>query len=241
MKNRFGFAAKVLVLGFLLGGCGGGDKKDDAGTSSASPDPQTSQPISTSAAPASQDLRTPTKLFLVKNIDGRQQKASIGDTVEHVLELFPQPPSAALNNDLPQELAGSGYRARGWDNPSARPGEAFGVISLNERAALMMRQLTRTTDDGLNTQIAIAEEAFGKSTLPPISEGPVSYWFWEDNKQRYMICAIRKGKTLDLTLALGTWGLMDQLGMSHAAAQLDAKRAATEFRSAEDSLKSARR
>lgn len=220
-------------LAYLLAAaalCGCGNQAQKQATSTTAPIETTASDGPISPPPPSV-VTASTKFFLGKMQDGHMETARVGDTVEHVFRVFPQPNSANASNDLPSEFKSGGYRGKGWDNLTSKPAEAFGVISHEDQCLLLMHQLNGTTQDGLDTQLNFAYENFGRPAQSEVQQGPISYWFWEDGGQRYMICAFNKGRgKIDATIVLGATATMDTLRMNKGAAQLDAKKAALEFK-----------
>lgn len=229
MKAPLGVFLGLFVM--VLAGCSAPEAKVEEPVAKKTDSDTVETPVPNRSRPV--DLPMNGKLAFFRTQDGKIVKAQVGDSLEHVFSVFPKPPRAIDANELPAELKGRGLTAQGWDNPTGRPADAFATIMAGGRSGLLMRQLIRTTSDGLEAQIEIAKANFGEPTNKPISVGNIGYWFWEDSGQRYMICAIKHSeKDIDITVSLGTDELMNTLRMSPTAASADAKKADAEFNEA---------
>ena len=208
------------VLGILIATAACGHQEE---AKSTEPEQSTSVTLTLNKAP---NLATSTKLAIFRTIEGRPQAVKVGDSVDHAFELFPQPTGAIAVGELPKDFNQSVFESKGWDFAAGKPAEAFGIISNAGRVVVALHQLQGTKEEGKEGQVRFATESFGNPTQPPVTQGPISYWFWEEGDQRYMICAIKKADDLyDVTVALGAQQAMDSLRMSVAAAKEDSEKA----------------
>lgn len=146
----------------------------------------------------------------------------VGMTVDAAMGQIPKPDSAAAVNGMPLSLTDPPFNAKGWQNTS----QGFGVISVDGRVGLAVRRLKVAPKNFVSAALEAQRKAVGGEPPLTLSDGVVSYYFWERENQRVMINAVRlPDGNYSVTWAIGDITLMDHLHMNVKDAQTDMEEA----------------
>lgn len=197
IKNTLAKINRFFILGviiFILNGCGQNKKESNVEDDSLK-------------------LKlTPSYLcMLVKN-----EEIKLGESLDGVYQKIPKPDKALYLRSLP-EVFSPPFKAHGWEKGN----DTYAFITCNDLVYLILRtheQVNKTYIDPILNQ-------YKKAFLTPhkkITGTTGTYWFWENNNQRLMICQTKDiNQKLGITVALGNIQLMDRLRMDPFSAQKD--------------------
>jgi hypothetical protein len=212
----------AILAPIALAGCGGGAPVETA-------EPKTPERTVTLREVKAPDLGNPGNLALIRGRD----KLKVGDEWEFAKKIFLQQRGAYEINELPPELTGADYRARGWEAPA----EGFGAILYKDRVALAMYRIEHVDEDRVQEFVSTYRDYFGKpnDTVPPelaemthdrARKVRSRYWFWQQGSQRLMISSVTTlADGTNVSIAVGDGNTMDALGMSVSAAKSDQAKA----------------
>ncbi len=193
--------AWVPVIAFFLVGCQSGDPASSGGAN-----PQVSKKTQEAEKPETDEA---TKIAL---LIGKRPPITVAyPDPQKIFESFRDPKySGSEYDDLPPTFKFP-YRARSWE--TAKMG--FGEILYDGTLVAALYQDDKITQDQVDEMVNAHKEQVG-GLLPDIVGGKrVTYWFWEIDKQRLMICAYRtEKKGTKLTIAMGDDKVLDALGIS---------------------------
>ena len=112
------------------------------------------------------------------------------------------------------------YSARTWEEDHIHIG--FGEILYNGGLAAAVYQEDKGNQDRVDELVRDHQDQVGRLTPKYLRGKHVSYWFWDKEGQRLMICAYSTGRdVIKITVAIGDDVVMDALGMSPDQAQKD--------------------
>jgi hypothetical protein len=193
-------ALMISLMALLLSGCGG--LESTASTTTAEQE----------RVGAPKTLESG-RLYL----RGPNGEIRVGDSQDTWEKVFPTPAGAYISTTLPSGFE-SPYRARTYENNK----EGAGVLLYGERIALITLRNENLTAQQAEEIIQSYVNEFGPAA--ELSNVKISYWFWNKDSQRLMICQtpdpLNQDKW-DLTIALGDTAPMDALRMSFVSAQDD--------------------
>lgn len=192
-----------ILLLFVIGGCGESNEPEAA---LAVPNEPVAHP----------DVLERGQLCLI----GPVGQIHVGDSQDEAEKVFPAPSGSFAVKELPAGFEPP-YRARGYE--SSRDG--FAAVLFGERVALAMR---REEDVQAASVAALVDRYIAKFGNPDTRvDGPlVTYRFWEREGQRLAIYEapdVEKTERRDVTVAVGTFGVMDAVRLSQKTAQEDSK------------------
>lgn len=146
----------------------------------------------------------------------------VGMSVDAAMAQFPKSDRAAAVSGTPLTLTDPPFNAKGWQSTS----QGFGVISVDGRVGLAVRRLKVSPKNFVAAAVEAQQRAVGGEPPLSISDGVVSYYFWERENQRVMINAVQlPDKNYSVTWAIGDISLMDHLRMNVKDAQTDIEEA----------------
>lgn len=200
--------ARWLILGTLaLVGCQGG-----------TPD---TTPAPLPSSPAPEEALHPSTTPTLIGIQHGERVVHVGMTPDDAFRVFDDARKGGIiDEQLPPGLK-SPFRARSLESA----GRGFGVIAYDDKVVMAMSQEERQNEEALESAVFRHQEMLGAELQPKRFEGNrVSYWFWEKDGQRLMICAFKTDKGVDLTIAMGDDKVMDALNASPEKAETTSKR-----------------
>ena len=124
-------------------------------------------------------------------------------------------------NDLPARFEYP-YTARTWEAGKMGLGE---ILYDGDLVGAVYHQ-DQAKQERIDEIVAAHKDQLdGRRPDRLITSRRVTYWFWQIDTQRLMICAYQKDqKGIELTVAMGDEVVMDALGMSPEQAAADAKK-----------------
>jgi len=155
-----------------------------------------------------------TQIALVR----RGEPVTVGMKPEEAFRIFKDPGRLGFErNDLPPGFP-EGYRARTWEAES----QGFGVITFNDRIVVAMYQEERANQERVSEFVRVHQERMGQMRPQIINGRRVSYWFWELDGQRLMICAFQTERDgVRITTSMGDAGVLEALGVNYDRALRD--------------------
>ena len=202
----------VASLSLLLAGCQGGE----------SPATETAHPASVKkVTPVGEpSTKAPTKVGLVIK---KGPPITVGYALpDKAFDLFRKSSSFGLEFDDAPARFEYPYRVRIWETAH----NGFGEIIYDGDLVGAMYQESKVKQERVDEVVAAHREQMGGQRPDQLITGKrVTYWFWENEKQRLMICAYQKNtRGIELTVAMGDDVVMDALGMSGDLARADAEK-----------------
>jgi len=196
----------VLILPVLLAGCQGGDSAPPA----QAPVTPSSPPVDKPATYAS------TAICLVNG----ESTVTVGSAAATAFKAFPPLRDGDIGIEQLPEGFLRPYQAKSWETA----GRGFGVILYDEVVEAAMFQEDQVSDEAVDKVVRDHQAKLGALSPETVAGERASYWFWEVDGQRLMICAFKNGRGTDLTLAMGDNVVMNKLGASVQDARTSIKR-----------------
>ena len=198
----------MIVLSAVLVGCQG----SEVTTAQISPTPT----LKVASVPAPR-TKEPTDIALAVR---RGTPITVWASPEASLRKFQDPKQVGFEyNTLPPKFEPP-YSARTWEEDHAHIG--FGEILYDGGLAAAVYQEDRGNQDRVDELVRDHQDLVGRLRPTTLQGKRVSYWFWDKDDQRLMICAFSTGpNVIKITVAIGDDVVMDALGMSADQATKD--------------------
>lgn len=147
------------------------------------------------------------------------QPITVGFSSDTAFRMFRDPKQATgfEYDDLPPKFQWP-YKARTWEEAHM----GFGEILYNGQLVAAMYQEDRGNQDRVDELVREHKDQVNGRSPTMISGKHVTYWFWEKEGQRLMICAYPSGRDIvKITVAMGDDVVMDALGIAQDKARKD--------------------
>jgi hypothetical protein len=202
----------LLAMAVLIAGCAAPPPKEEFVTPAPTPKVKIEN----------LDLQRNSKVALLND---KGEALKVGDEFDDARKLFPKGNGAGFT-DLHPALDSAKFDAWGWEGKN---GKSFGVImeDIGKQVAVAMRTYKDQGQAEVDALIKQYEELLDKKaeTVPATPPGKsATYYFWEDNLQRLMICAVTNTKGgYNVVVAAGDSQVMDAISASKKGAEVGIK------------------
>ncbi len=199
----------LILIATVLAGCQGG--------AALAPE-ASSPPVVKEASVSAPITREATDIALVVRPGN---PITVWSSADAAFRKFQDPKQVGFEYDnLPPKFQPP-YSARTWEEDHIHMG--FGEILYNGGLAAAIYQEDKGNQDRVDRLVRDHQDQMGSRLTPTTLKGKrVSYWFWEKDDQRLMICAYATDRdVIKITVAIGDNVVMDALGMSPDQARKD--------------------
>jgi hypothetical protein len=198
----------LVLLGLIVVGC--------QGTETANTQPTSVAPIKAASVPSPR-TKEPTDIAMSVR---RGTPITVWSSPDSAFRKFQDPKQVGFEyNILPPKFEPP-YSARTWEEDHAHIG--FGEILYDGGLAAAVYQEDRANQDRLDELVRDHQDLVGRLVPTTLQGKKVSYWFWDKDDQRLMICAFATGpNVIKVTVAIGDDVVMDAMGMSPDQAAKD--------------------
>jgi len=210
MRRTFG----LIGLAMILAGC----QASEAVAPESSG--QATQNIATVGGPISRRLenRDPNEIGL-KVRPG--PAITVYSSADDAFRIFHDPKVVGFeSDDLPPTFQPPLYSARTWEEDTLHMG--FGEILYNRELVAAIYEEDKANQQRLNELVNDHQDQVGSLQPRTLTGKHVSYWFWDKDDRRLMICGYFTGHdVVKITVAVGDRRVMDGLDMSVEKATKD--------------------
>jgi hypothetical protein len=206
----------LTLVGALLAGCQAGDALNADTEAPTAPKVASVGEPATSKARVTKDTN---EIGLVVRRSG--PPITVWSSGDAAFRMFRDKNQVGFEyDDLPPKFEPPHYSAKTWEEDHIHMG--FGEILYDDLLVAAVYQEDHANQDRVLELVRDHQDQVGDLKDTPILGKHVSYWFWEKDNRRLMICAYETGHdVLKITVAMGDRVVMDALDMSIDKARKD--------------------